>query len=255
MLNSFWGRKYLAKTKFPRYNSSNYGGFMKKIILICILAMFANTAFAVEALDEQNAIQTRIDRVGTNLLNYNKIPKRIVFTYNPATKKSLLSIDKTLTRRQIIIYDGLYQSVQTDDELAAMLAREISTAVKSYSGIWGGALDSVQVSLGSKKFETVADKRAVDYMVNSGYSPLALIIFINKTCPQKRTDRFSRHNLTSKRLARIYEYITYKYPQYLTNDEYLNNEYYQNFLLSSVYNRKMLEEKIQTKSTKELHYE
>jgi len=228
---------------------------MKKIIAICILSMLLNPAFAVDTLQEQNAIQTRIDKVGTNLLNYNKIPKRIVFTYSPKSKKALLSTDKTLTQRQVIVYDGLYQSVQTDDELAAMLAREISTAVKSYSGIWGGALDSVQVALGSKKFETVADKRAVDYMVNAGYSPVALIIYINKTCPQKRTDRFSRHNLTSKRLARIYEYITYKYPQYLTSDEYLNNEYYQNFLLTSINNRKMLEEKIQTKSSKELHYE
>ncbi len=228
---------------------------MKKIIAICILLLCSNAVFASAFLEEQNAIQSRIDRIGTDLLNYNKIPKRIVFTYTTKTKKALLSTDKTLTKRQVIIYDGLYQSVQTDDELAAMLAHEISTAVKSYSGIWGGALDSIQVALGSKKFETVADKRAVDYMVHAGYSPLALIIFINKTCPQKRTDRFSRHNLTSKRLARIYEYITYKYPQYLTDENYINNEYYQNFLLTSVNNRKLLEEKIQTKSTKEVKYE
>ena len=84
---------------------------------------------------------------------------------------------------------------------------------------------------------------------------IALIIFINKTCPQKRFDRFSRHNLTSKRLARIYEYITFKYPQYLENNELIDNPYYQNFLLSSIDNRKKLEEKIQTKSTKEIDYE
>lgn len=228
---------------------------MKRFILISIIAMLSNFAFAADTLQEQNAIQTRIDMVGTKLLNTNKIPKRVVFTYTPETKKALLSSDKTLTKRQVVIYDGLYQHIQTDDELAAMLAREISTAVKSYSGIWGGTLDSVQIALGSKKFETVADKRAVDYMVNAGYSPLALIIFINKTCPQKKFDRFSRHNLTSKRLAKIYEYITYKYPKYLTDDEFLNNEYYQNFLLTSIENRKLLEEKIKTHSTKELHYE
>ena len=228
---------------------------MKKFLLISFLLLCANFAYATNVLEEQNLIQTRIDKVGTDLLNYNKIPKRIVFTYTPQTKKSLLSTDKTLTKRQIIVYDGLYQHLQTDDELAAMLAREISTAVKSYSGVWGGTLDSVQVALGSKKFEVVADKRAVDYMVHAGYSPLALIVFINKTYPQKRFDRFSRHNLTSKRLAKIYEYITYKYPQYLTDEKYLNNEYYQNFLLNSVENRKLLEEKIRTKSTKDVDYE
>lgn len=230
---------------------------IKKLLLgLAILIIATQTQIlACEQLEKENNIQTRIDSIGTNLLNTNRIPRRIIFTYNKKEKKAFLSTDKALTKRQIIIYDGLYQSVQTDDELAAMLAREISTALKSYDGMWGGTLDSIEVALGSKKFETVADKRAVDYMVNAGYNPVALIIFINKTCPQKRFDRFSRHNLTSKRLARIYEYITYKYPQYLENNELFENEYYQNFLLTSLENRIKLKEKIQNKSTEEIKYE
>lgn len=220
------------------------------LVLVCVPALADTSELAVE-----NSIQSRIDNVGTTLLNMNRIPRRIVFAYTKKEKKALLSLDKNLTRRQVVVYDGLYQSVQSDDELAAMLAREIAVVLKSYSGIWGGTLDSVQVALGSKKFETVADKRAVDYMVNAGYNPLALIVFINKACPQKRFDRFSRHNLTSKRLARIYEYITYKYPQYLENNDYVNNQYYQNFLLNSILNRRKLEEKIKNQSTEELKYE
>ncbi|MGN0030444.1 MAG: hypothetical protein ACI37Q_00645 [Candidatus Gastranaerophilaceae bacterium] len=227
----------------------------KFIIGLVALLIFSNCSMAQCQLQTENDIQTKIDFIGTNLLNSNKITKRIVFTYNKKSKKKMLTTDKTLTKRQIIIYDGLYQSVQSDDELAALIAREISTAMKSYSGIWGGMLDTAQVALGSKKFETVADKRAVDYMVNANYNPLALIVFINKNYPQKRFDKFSRHNLTSKRLARIYEYITYKYPQYLDDEEYLNNPYYQNFLLTSIENRKKLEEKIKTKSTQEIKYE
>ena len=232
---------------------------LKKFILFAAAVMFvqpvlAETFFEGEAAVE-NTIQSRIDNVGTTLLNCNKIPHRIIFVYDKKEKKKLISLDKDLTSRQVVVYDGLYKSVQTDDELAAMLAREISVAVKSYSGIWGGTLDSVQVALGAKKFETVADKRSVDYMVNSGYNPLALIVFINKTCPQKRFDRFSRHNLTSKRLARIYEYITYKYPQYLENNDYVNNKYYQNFLLTSLSNRRKLEEKIKNRSTEEVDYD
>ncbi len=230
---------------------------MRAVLILLVFIAINLPTFAAEevTLANENTIQTRIDTIGTNILNKNKIDKRIIFTYNKRTKKKALSLDKTITNRQVIIYDGLYQSVQTDDELAAMLSREISTVIKSYSGTWGGIIDSAQVTLGSKKFEIVADKRAVDYMVNSEYNPLALIIFINKTCPQKRFDRFSRHNLTSKRLARIYEYITFKYPQYLENNELIDNPYYQNFLLSSIDNRKKLEEKIQTKSTKEIDYE
>lgn len=231
--------------------------FKKVIAALFLVSFLTLSGFGAEESDlsTQNSIQSRIDSVGTQLLNCNKITKRVVFTYNTKEKKKTLTTDKGLTKRQVIIYDGLYQSIQSDDELAAALSREISTVIKSYSGAWGGMLDSVQVALGAKKFETVADKRAVDYMVNAGYNPLGLIVLINKTCPQKRFDRFSRHNLTSKRLARIYEYITYKYPQYLQENDYINNPYYQNFLLTSLDNRKKLEEKIKNNSTKEIDYE
>lgn len=230
---------------------------LKRFLLIMIAVVLPFPAYAVSAdvIAAENEIQSKIDRIGTSLLNYNKITGRVVFVYDKKEKRNLLSVDKVLTSRQVVVYDGMYKSIQTDDELAAMLAREISTAVKSYSGIWGGSLDAVQVALGSKKFETVADKRAVDYMVKAGYNPLALIVFINKTCPQKRYDRFSRHNLTSKRLARIYEYITYKYPQYLKDNEYISNQYYQNFLLNSISNRRKLEEKIKNRSVEEIEYE
>ncbi len=226
---------------------------MKRFWLLLSFILLTQPALA--SLSEENAIQSRIDGIGTHLLNTNKIQKRIVFVYDKNEKEKLLSTNKALTKRQIIIYDGLYQFIQTDEELAAMLARQIAIAVKSYNGIWGGWIDSAQVALSSKKFELVADKRAVDYMVNSGYNPLALIVFINKTSPQKRSDFIGRHNLTSKRLARIYEYITYKYPEILEDSIYLENKYYQNFLLNSVENRAKLKEKIRTKSSKEIKYE
>ena len=226
---------------------------MKKIFYLFFLFLIACSVHA--GLAENNAIQQRIDNVGTRILNFNRIPKRIIFTYDEDSKADWLSKYKALKSRQVIVYGEQYQFVQTDDEIAAMLSREIATVIKSYSGMWGGTIDAIQVALSSKKFETVADKRAVDYMVNAGYNPLALIVYINKTCPQKRQDVIARHNLTSKRLARIYEYVTYKYPEYLKDNEYINNQYYQNFLLNSVENRRKLEEKIKTHSAEEVDYE
>ncbi len=226
---------------------------MKRVILFLLTLLVISPAYA--GLAEVNSIQTRIDKVGVNLLNRNKITYRIVFAYNTEVKKDKLELDKTLTKRQIVVYDGLYQYIQTDDELAAMLAREIVTAQKTFHGKLRGSIDTLQVGLSSKKFELAADKRAVDYMVKAGYNPLAMIVFINKTCPQKRYDKISRHNLTSKRLARVYEYITYKYPEYLKDNNYIQNQYYQNFLLTSVENRKLLEQKIESGSTKEVKYE
>lgn len=226
---------------------------MKKFFLLLIMSAIIQPVLA--GLHEERMIQQKVDNIGTRILNCNKIQKRVVFAYNQKAKDTWRNRNKTLTSRQIIVFDELYKSTQTDDEVAAMLAREIATVMKSYSGMWGGWIDSAQVALSSKKFETVADKRAVDYMVNAGYNPLALIVYINKTCPQRHQDVIARHNLTSKRLARIYEYITYKYPEYLHDNEYTNNEHYQNFLLTSVDNRRKLEEKIRTKSTDEVDYE
>ena len=230
---------------------------MKKTILIISMFLFAGVfASEIEAeLQKYNSIQSRINNVGMDILNKNKVPKRVVFAYNDTDKKRMLDIYDELTKRQVVVYDELYKAIEDDNELAAMLSREIALVIKSYNGMWGGKIDTLQVALSSKKFEVFADKRAVDFMINAGYNPLALITYINKTCPQKRSDKISRNNLTSKRLAIIYEYITYKYPQYLENNEYENNKYYQNFLLNSLDNRAKLKEKIRTKSTKALKYE
>ena len=80
-------------------------------------------------------------------------------------------------------------------------------------------------------------------MVKAGYNPLGLITYINKSFPQARQDRFSSTNLTSKRLAYIYERIYTQYPNFLINNTYINNENYQNFLLTSLENRKKVVEK------------
>ena len=92
-------------------------------------------------------------------------------------------------------------------------------------------------------------------MVKAGYNPIALITFINKAFPQHYQDVISNKNLTSKRLAVIYEYIYTKYPYYLANNEYFENPHYQNFLLNSAYNRKLLETKVKNKSRENLKYE
>ena len=135
------------------------------------------------------------------------------------------------------------------------MARGILTALKSYDGYFNGYLSALQIKAAPKKFEIVADKRAVDYMVNAGYDPIGLITFIQKSCPQKRFDKISNKNLASKRLAIIYEYIYTKYPYFLVNKKYFENEHYQNFLLNSQNNRRMLLEKIKTGSKEELKYE
>lgn len=231
---------------------------MKKIFyLFAITLLFSSSVFAVEetTLLKEQSIQNKINDIGSKILNANKIDKRIIFVYDKAEKKSLLKSADEVSKRQIVLYENDFKFVANDDELAAFLSRGISTALKSYGGIWNGGLSAFQVKAAPKIYEIVADKRAVDFMVNAGYHPAALITFINKSCPQKRFDRFSNTNLTSKRLAIIYEYIYTKYPYYLDNNKYFETDSWQNFLLNSMSNRKLLEEKIKNNSHAELKYE
>lgn len=230
---------------------------IKKIIIIICLLSFSIPAFAVtdEELIQEQTIQNRIDNIGAKILNANKIPDRVIFVYNKEEKKSKLKMDTTLSSRQIQMYDNSYKFIENDDELAAYLARGIALATRSFNGVFAGGLKSIEMKAAPKKYQIVTDKIAVDYMVNAGYHPVALITYLQKTAPQRRFDRFSNQNLTSKRLAIIYEYIYTKYPYYLANNPYFENEHYQNFLLTSVYNRKLLKEKIETGSKEKIKYE
>lgn len=231
---------------------------MKKILflLILIFCTFSN-CFAVDdsVIVHEQTIQGKINDVGFRILNANKIDERIIFVYDKAEKKSLLKSADEVTKRQILLYEDDIKYLDNEDELAAFLSRGISLALKSYGGIWNGGLSAIEVKIAPKIYEIVADKRAVDFMVNAGYDPIGLITYIHKAFPQKRFDTFSNTNLTSKRLAIIYEYIYTKYPYFLANNKYLETDSYQNFLLTSQYNRRLLENKIKEGTHEDLKYE
>lgn len=230
---------------------------MKRFLIVLGCLLFLPVYASDESvLIENNTIQSRIDKVGAKILNANKIGKRVVFVYDDKAKSNYLNDTKTLTKRQVIVYKDSYNYVANDDELAGYLAREIAQAARSYDGLGDGWLSSVKIKAAPKKFELVFDKLAVDYMVKAGYNPLGLITYLNKTCPQARQDKLSSHNLTSRRLAYIYERIYIQYPSFIIHNAYLENETYQNFLLTSQENRKLLKEKVNTSQWKrDLKYE
>ena len=230
---------------------------MKRFLIVLGCLLFLPVYASDESvLIENNTIQSRIDKVGAKILNANKIGKRVVFVYDDKAKSNYLNDTKTLTKRQVVVYKDSYNYVANDDELAGYLAREIAQAARSYDGLGDGWLSSVKIKAAPKKFELVFDKLAVDYMVKAGYNPLGLITYLNKTCPQARQDKLSSHNLTSRRLAYIYERIYIQYPSFIIHNAYLENETYQNFLLTSQENRKLLKEKVNTSQWKrDLKYE
>lgn len=230
---------------------------MKRFLILSFCLLLVNTAYANEdLLVKQNTIQSRIDRIGTEILNANQLEKRVLFVYDKPTKIKALKDSKTLSKRQVIIYSDAYPYIENDDELAGYIARKIPIAIRSYNGVGNGWLSSLKIKAAPKKYEILSDKLAVDYMVKAGYNPLGLITLIHKTCPQARQDTFSGSNLTSKRLAYIYERIYTKYPYFLVNNTYLDNPYYQNFLLTSRANRKLVQLKVENpKRANEYKYE
>ena len=118
-----------------------------------------------------------------------------------------------------------------------------------------GFFSSVNTFFVPKKYVYKADLRTVDFMVNAGYNPLAEIVVLSKIKPQTRYDWYAREPLTSRRMMRIYEYIYQKYPEYLADNRYKDNIYYQNFLLTSRVNRQKFQEKVRTKSVSAVKYQ
>ena len=187
--------------------------------------------------------QAKISEVGFKLLNANAIDKRVAFHYK---KSDVVNAGAYIaTQRRIVIYRGFLKFMDSDDELASILAHEISHIQDSHDGVMRGLLYPLTNTFTTMQYEYKADKRAIDYMVKAGYNPLAFITIMNKAAGQHRYDvpLFSSHPLTSRRLMSAYEYIYTKYPSYLASSEYKNNIYYQNFLLVSQKDRAKLQQK------------
>lgn len=229
---------------------------MKKLVFLFALFAFAcSGAFAatseIVAGEVMKNAQSRIDDIGFRILNYNGIEKRTVFDFDSKSTKNAYS---RTSNRQIVIFRGLYNRLDSDDELAAVLSHEISHSVDSYNGIFRGFFSPLSYHFAPKKYEYKADKKAVDYMVNAGYNPVALIVVMSKAFPQARYDWCSTHPLTSRRMMEVYEYIYKKYPEYLAHNAYKNNAYYQNFLLTSKENRAKFQKKVETNSKRSVNY-
>lgn len=99
-----------------------YNKLMKKILLLFIFSFLVLPCFADDCVYNMR-IQRMVDDVGFNILNANRIDKRMVFRYDEAEQKKIMLTDTTLTRRQIVLYKNQINYIRDDNELAAFLAR------------------------------------------------------------------------------------------------------------------------------------
>lgn len=231
---------------------------MKKIFFIIGLVLmmvigFAKPSFAwdVRTTDE---LQTRMNEVGFKILNSNRIEKRFMFMAINRVYTRDIWTDVSSVNRIVWIKPTVIPYIDDDNELAAILSHSLAHGIDTYEGALRGYISILNYWVAPNKYDLKADKMAVDFMVNAGYNPLALITILNKIGKQYRFDIFSNHTLASRRMMLIYEYIYTKYPSILVENEYKDNIYYQNFLLTSRNNRMKLLEKVKSGSTKRINY-
>ena len=168
--------------------------------------------------------EEKINLVGSKILNANKIPNRVNFVL--ARGNYTLNAATYYSTKTVKIYTGLFNYIDNDDELAAILSHEIAHDMDFYDGF--GKL--IVMKFNSKAYEYKADEIGIDYMVKAGYNPIAMITIMNKIGGESIFDwgTFTSHPKTSSRLMKDYEYIYKKYPSYLTSPM-VKNIYYVNW--------------------------
>ena len=168
--------------------------------------------------------EEKINLVGSKILNANKIPNRVNFVL--ARGNYTLNAATYYSTKTVKIYTGLFNYIDNDDELAAILSHEIAHDMDFYDGF--GKL--IVMKFNSKAYEYKADEIGIDYMVKAGYNPIAMITIMNKIGGESIFDwgTFTSHPKTSSRLMKDYEYIYKKYPSFLTSPM-VKNIYYVNW--------------------------
>ena len=225
--------------------------FIGLIIFILIAVIQPVFAWDVKTTEE---LQTRMNSVGFRILNTNRIEKRFTFMAINRVYTRDFWTDVSSVNRIVWIKPVVIPYIDSDDELAAILSHSLAHGVDTYEGALRGYVSILNYWVAPNKYDLKADKTAIDYMVNAGYNPLALITILNKIGKQYRYDILSNHTLVSRRMMLVYEYIYTKYPSILVDNEYKDNIYYQNFLLTSRNNRMKLLEKVKSGSKKKINY-
>ena len=206
---------------------------MKKILVVFILMLFT-VSYASTNWDSTAALN-RVNTIGTKLLKANNINYAIEFKVSEEdTINAYANIDK-----EILVYKGLLEYVDTDDELAGVIGHEmghiinghcqkqgvLNTIIASIAAMFkpkttaGNVVNQVGQSLAVSKIsrndEYEADLTGVDIMTRAGYNPLGMVSLLSKIS-QTYIDVLQSHPSGEKRVLNAYDYINYNYPNYIS---------------------------------------
>lgn len=194
-----------------------------KRFLLAIMALFifssanAETVLIETNLNMENFWQKngkdteKVITIARKLIHDNELRRAPI---NLSSDKSINAHSNIYTKH-VVINSGILPYIDNDDELAFILGHELAHSQEAYEG----PIKLVAMQFNSKKYEYKSDLKAIDYLVKSGYNPVAGIIIGDKTFAEPLWDwgfTYS-HPKGSKRLMAMYEYIYKKYPSYLNS--------------------------------------
>ena len=208
---------------------------MKKILLIVMLFFIQNMAFSDMVFIEYNVNtknfwqkygfeNQKVQSVSRRIIHANNLKRAPVYL---TRKKIKAAISCNIKNKSITMTLGLMPYFSNDDELAFALAQKLAIIQDAY----GGVIKIAAMKVNRKKYVMKADLKAIDYMVNAGYNPIAAIIVGNKLFkePAWAWGCLYKEPGGSKRLLAMYEYIYKKYPSYL-NSDMANNAVFVDFI-------------------------
>ena len=222
---------------------------MKKSFITLLVCMFIVTANAysenaVTNTVNQNA-KNKITSIGQTVLTKNSLPREV--TFNVVENNEVNAYADA--NNQIVVYTGLLNLVENDDELAGILSHEVGHIMKShcykqtfvnialnyvtskFKTEGGAAGAQIATSLVSNKvsreYEYDADYTSADLVYKAGYNPLGLVSALNKIS-DNYVDILADHPSGDKRLMALYDYINYNYPNSVKKG--YNTTSYKNFM-------------------------
>lgn len=205
---------------------------MKKLVIVLFL-MLSSLALATD-WDSALALK-RVNTIGTKILKANNINHVIEFKVSAEdTINAYANIDK-----EIYVYKGLLEYVDTDDELAGVISHEMGHIINGHcakQGVLnsiiatvasmfkptttaGNVTNAVGQQLAASKIsrndEFEADLTGVDLMTKGGYNPLGMVSLLSKIS-QSYIDILQSHPSGEKRIQNAYDYINYNYPKFIS---------------------------------------
>lgn len=207
---------------------------MKKIIGIFMAVVFAfqlsaNAATTTNWTTKANV--QRVNTIGQKLLVKNNLPTKITFKVMETDEiNAFANADK-----EIYVFTGLLKFVDSDDELAAVIAHEIGHIVNNHvakqnvintmtsTAIYNANIDprlkaganianNMSMLKMSRTDEFEADITGTDLITKAGYNPLAMVSLLNKISGNY-VDVISTHPSGDKRTMNVFNYVTYTYPE------------------------------------------